>query len=405
MTRKTEYEYIVVGLGGIGSAAAYWLARRAGAEVLGLEQFELGHDKGASEDHSRIIRLTYHTSAYVELAHHAYTHWHVLEDDANEAVLTITGDLLLGPRESEMPVTDYADSLAGANVQFEMLDADEIMHRWPQWRLHADVHASFQARGGIVMAAKATRLHATQARRHGATLLEHTQVLSISPDATGIEVRTTDATYRCRRLVLAADAWTNGLLEPLGVSLPLTLTEENVIYFASPHLDEFVPERFPVWIYADDPNFYGVPVHGDIRAVKAAQDMCGREITLESRTFEPDGGVIERVGAFLQAHLPRAYGPVLQSKTCMYTLTPDRDFVIDCLPAHPQIAIALGAGHAFKFAGLIGRVLSDLSIDGVTEFDISPFAFSRPILHMGEPPTNFLLRREAPRKDSASLPR
>ncbi len=396
MARKVDFEYIVVGLGGIGSAAAYWLARRAGGDVLGLEQFALGHDQGASEDHSRIIRLTYHTPAYVALAHHAYTHWHALEQETGERILIVTGDLLLGPRDSEMPVTDYTESLTAANVPFEMLDADEIMHRWPQWRLDADVHASFQPQGGLVSAGPATLLHAQQARAHGATLLDNTPVLGITPIDGGVEVRTTDATYRCRRLVLAADAWTNRLLSPLGLALPLTMTEEQVTYFASPHLDEFTPERFPVWIYADNPNFYGIPVHGELAGVKAAQDSAGVEVTLETRTREPDPETLERVSTFLQRHLPRAYGPVLYSKTCIYTLTPDRDFVIDSLPAYPQITLALGAGHAFKFAGFIGRVLSDLAMDGTTPYDISPFAFQRPILQMANPPKNFLLRREAP---------
>src|SRR5207248_10407003 len=129
MAAKNEFEYIVIGLGGLGCAAAYWLARRAGSEVLGLEQFELGHDKGASEDHSRIIRLTYHTPYYVALAHHAYAAWRELEQESGEPLLVITGDLYMSPRGSVMPLTDYVDSMTAENVAFELLDAHEIMHR------------------------------------------------------------------------------------------------------------------------------------------------------------------------------------------------------------------------------------------------------------------------------------
>jgi sarcosine oxidase len=393
MAVHQEFEYIVVGLGGIGSAAAFWLARRAGTGVLGLEQFALGHDRGASEDHSRIIRYTYHTPDYVELAHHAYAAWRTLEEEANETLLVITGDLFMGPRDSAMPVTDYADSLAAHAVPFEWLDAADIMRRWPQFRLDEEVRGIFQRDGGIAPAAKGTTLHARLARQHGATLLENTPVTTITPLADGVEVATPQAKHRCRRLVLAADAWTNQVLAPLGVQLPLTLTQEQVTYFTAPHLEEFLPGRFPVWVWLDDPCFYGIPVYGEDRGVKAAQDSGGREVTLETRTFEPDQAMLERVSAFVQRTLPRMYGPVLYSKTCIYTLTPDRDFVIDTLPGYPQIALALGTAHGFKFAGLIGRILSDLAIEGTTAFNITPFAADRPVLTMEHPPLKTLLRR------------
>ena len=393
--RHNEFEYIVIGLGAIGSAAAYWLARRAGNEVLGLEQFELGHDKGASEDHSRVIRLSYHRPDYVALAHHAYAAWRELEVEIGEPLLVITGDLFLGPHDSAMPVTDYIDSMTAQQLPFEQLGAAEIMQRWPQFHLGDDIFGTYQSQGGIVPARKGMLAHAQMARSHGATLLENTPVTSITPLVGGMEVSTPDSTYRCRRLVVAADSWTNGVLAPLGVALPLTLMEEQVSYFASPHLHEFTPDRFPVWIWADEPNFYGMPVYGEERGIKAAQDMAGRVVTLDTRTYQPDPATLERVGAFLQRTIPKAYGPILYSKTCISTLPPDRDFVIDALPDYPQVALALGAGHGYKFSGLIGRILSDLAVDGRTEYDIAPFAVDRPILQLAEPPSNFLLRREA----------
>lgn len=403
VTSNQDFEYIVIGLGGLGSAAAYWLARRAGRAVLGLEQFAFGHDKGASEDHSRIIRLTYHTPEYVKLAHHAYTAWRELEGEVGERLLEITGDLFLGPRDSAMPVADYMASLAAAQVPFELLDAAEIMHRWPQFRLEDDVHGTFQAQGGIAAAGQGVRAHLRQARAYGATLRENCPVTAITPRDEGVEVATPDATYRCRRLIIAADAWTNQLLAPLGITLPLTLSEEQVTYFRSPHLAEFMPDRFPVWIWGDDPNFYGIPVYGEMQGVKAAQDSAGREVTLETRTYQPDPAILERVSAFVQRVLPRAFGPVLYSKTCVYTLPPDRDFVVDVLSQYPQISLALGAGHGYKFAGLIGRILSELAIDGTTDYAIAPFAVTRPVLQMANPPRKFLLRRDAPADTSAAV--
>jgi sarcosine oxidase len=388
---RYDFEYIVIGLGGLGSGAAYWLARRAGTSVLGIEQFELGHDKGASEDHSRIIRLSYHTPTYVELAHHAYDAWDTLEEDAGEPLVLVTGGLDLFPPNAAIAIADYADSMAAQDVLFETLDAAEIMHRWPQFRLDDGTTGLFQARSGLAMAKKGNAAHQRMARHHGATLLENTPVMRINPLSDGAEVVTSDATYRCRRLVITADAWTNQLLAPLGVTLPLTMTQEQVTYYASPHLDQFQPDRFPIWIWMDEPSYYGFPVYGETRGVKAAQDVGGREVTLESRTFDANLETVARVDGFVQRRLPNAYGPALYHKTCVYTMPPDRDFIIDTLPEYPNISLALGAGHAYKFAGLIGRILSDLAIDGDTAYPIEPFAVDRAILTMDNPPKHFIV--------------
>src|SRR5262245_54800878 len=176
---KRDYEYIVLGLGGLGSGAAYWLSRTAGADVLGFEQFELGHARGESQDHSRIIRLSYHTPGYVELAKFAYRAWEELERDAGEQVVLRTGGLDVGPRESAIPLSSYSDSMDAAGVTYERLDAGEIMRRWPQWRLADDMHGLFQEQSGIAMAARANAAHLRMAREHGATLRDRMPVEAI----------------------------------------------------------------------------------------------------------------------------------------------------------------------------------------------------------------------------------
>ncbi|MGH7580567.1 MAG: N-methyl-L-tryptophan oxidase [Gemmatimonadales bacterium] len=387
---KLDFEYIVLGLGGFGSAAAYWLARRAGTEVLGLEQFELGHVRGESQDHSRIIRLSYHTPGYVELARHAYVAWRELERDAGEQVLLRTGGLDLGPRQSAIDLDTYSDSMDAAGVEYERLDAGEIMRRWPQWNLTDDIHGLFQEQSGIAMAARGNAAHLRMAREHGATLGDRTPVDQIRPLGGEVEVRTAEATYRCRRLVITAGAWSNRVLAALGVDLPLTVTKEQVTYFASPTPDAFQPERFPIWIWMDDPCFYGFPIFGEA-GPKAGQDAGGRETTADTRTFEPDQEALDRVVRFLERHLPGALGPIIYTRTCLYTLTPDRDFVLDLMPEYPGIAVAIGGGHGFKFASLIGRILSDLSIDGRSPRDLAAFRIDRPILRMKDPPRNYLV--------------
>jgi len=387
---KHDYEYIVLGLGGFGSAAAYWLARRAGTEVLGLEQFELGHVRGESQDHSRIIRLSYHAPHYVELARHAYRAWAEVEREAKEQLVLRTGGLDLGPREGAIPLSNYSGSMDAAGVPYERLDAGEIMRRWPQWRLDDTIHGLFQAESGIAMAARGNAAHVRLAQAHGATLLERAPVDGVRPLEGEIEVLAGGVAYRCRRLIIAAGAWSNQALAPLGIRLPLRVTKEQVTYFASPRPDDFRLDRFPVWIWMDDPCFYGFPAFGE-PGPKVGQDAGGQETTANTRTFDRDDAAFARVSAFLERRLPTALGPVIYTKTCLYTLTPDRDFVIDLIPGRPDVSVAIGGGHGYKFASLIGRILSDLAFDGRSARDLSHFRIDRAILQLLDPPRTYMV--------------
>ncbi|HWN17581.1 MAG TPA: N-methyl-L-tryptophan oxidase [Gemmatimonadales bacterium] len=385
---KKDYEYIVLGLGGFGSAAAYWLSKRAGAEVLGLEQFELGHIRGESQDHSRIIRLSYHTPAYVELAKHAFRAWAQLEKDSGEHIVLKTGGLDLGPRVSAIPLTDYSGSMDAAGVSYETLDAKEIMRRWPPFRLTDGIHGLFQPESGIAMAARGNAAHQRVAQELGATLRERASVEAIRPLGGEIEIEAGGERYRCRRLVIAAGSWSNRALAPFGVQLPLRVTQEQVTYFATSRPADFQPGHFPIWIWMDEPCFYGLPILGE-QGPKVGQHAGGREVTADTRTFEPDQAALGRVQDFLARYIPSALGPIIYTKSCLYTLTPDRDFVLDALPGFPNVVVAIGGGHGFKFASLIGRILSELAIDGSTERNIQPFRLDRAALELAGPPKNY----------------
>jgi sarcosine oxidase len=380
---KTSYEYIVVGCGGIGSAAAYWLAREAGGEVLGLEQFALGHDRGESQDHSRIIRLSYHAPEYTALTRHTYAAWAAIEDESGVPLRLKTGgvDLELVGEAGPQFINHYADSMRAADIPHEQLSAHELMRRWPQFQLPDRVQALFQADSGLIDARKANATHVTLARARGATILDHTAVRSIRPDGDGVVVQTDSATFTARRVVVTAGAWSNQVLRDVGIELPLTVTQEQVTYFQTPHLREFAPDRFPIWIWHGGPRdcFYGFPIYGEV-ATKAGQDVGGDVVTADTRTFTPNPRAAADLHRFLERYIPRALGPELYTKTCLYTLTPDRDFVIDTLPQHPQIAVAIGAGHAFKFAGLIGRILSQLALRSASDLPIDAFRVDRPAL-------------------------
>jgi len=387
---RKDFEYVVVGLGGLGSATAYWLARGFGEAVLGLEQFEIGHARGASQDHSRIGRLSYHTPAYVQLAGESYAAWAAVEKELESRLLVRTGGLDLWPLNAAIPMDDYTSSLSDQNIAFELLDAPEIMARWPAFVLEEGTTGLFQADAAIVPAAKCNAAHIRLARAHGATLLDNSPVESITTRGGEIEVSVGSDVYRCRSLVIAADAWTNELTAPLGTKLPFTITQEQVTYFATPHVDEFAPERFPIWIWMDEPSFYGFPVYGE-RGTKTGQDVGGEEVTATTRTFDPEPHALERVQSFLRKHIPRSLGPVIYTRTCLYTMPPDRDFVIDALPGHPNIFVAQGAAHAFKFASLIGKIMSELASVGRSGHPIDGFKIDRPALVDPAAPKHFLV--------------
>ncbi|WP_164478430.1 N-methyl-L-tryptophan oxidase [Mycolicibacterium stellerae] len=367
----------VIGLGALGSSTA-WHAASRGLRVVGLEAFEFGHDRGASHDTSRIIRHSYHTPAYVALTFGAYDDWARLEDQTGEHFVTVTGGLDLYPHDAAIPAADYTSSMDAHDIAYDVLDADAVGERWPAFDLPDGTIAIHQARTGIVPAARGTAAMARRATELGAVLHYNTRVEALVPRADGVDLITADNVISAGCVVVTADAWTADLLAPLGVDLPLTVTEEQVTYFAPGRPAEFSPDVFPVWIWMDEPSYYGFPTYGE-DTIKAAQDCGGPIVTGDDRSGAPDEVMRERLSGFMRRVVPRC-GPPVRSKRCLYTLTPDRDFVIDRLPGHPSVTVGLGAGHGFKFAALFGRLLTDVAVDGESRYDLSAFRLDRPAL-------------------------
>ena len=378
---KQEFEAIVLGVGGLGSAAAYWLSKRLGSAVLGLEQFDLGHVNGGSQDHSRIIRYSYHTPDYVRLAARAYDAWTEVEGEADRELIVRCGGLDLFPSDGNVELADYSESMNAAGVPCEVVASQAIRARWPQFRLDDSVQGIFQADGGYVKAAEANEIHQALAREHGARLLSGVTLEALREREGEYELITDSGTYSTGKLVITAGAWTDQILSGLDVDLPLQVTQEQVTYFHSSSEVEFGPDRFPVWIWNDDPCYYGFPCH-PVDGIKVAEDLGGRPVTPESRSLEPDPENLSGVRRFCERYMPAAATCINYSKTCLYTLTPDRDFIVDGVPGHPGAWLAIGAGHAFKFASLIGKTLSELVIDGVTPTDIERFRADRPALEV-----------------------
>ncbi|MBC3192329.1 N-methyl-L-tryptophan oxidase [Pseudonocardia sp. C8] len=384
---NSDHPFVVVGCGGLGSAALYWLARSAApySSVLGLEQHALGHEHGASQDHSRIIRLVQHQDAYARLAPAAYDAWRQVESLSGQTLVTETGGLVIEDVEARrgLPtggrdIDGYLEVAARHGVDLELLDAGALAARWPQFRLRGTERAVYQRRTGIVDARRANATHIALARGYGAEIREHTPVRDVHEAGSHVEVVTDDEVFRAEHVVVTVDARTNEVLDGL-LELPLTVLQEQVTYYATPNLIDFSPGRFPVFMWHGADNFYGFPVYGEV-ATKLGQHMGGHEVTADTRSYDPDPVRRKRQAEFLAEHVPGMLGPELYTKTCLYTLPPDHHFVLGPVPGAPRVTVAVGAGHAFKFASLLGHVLAELATTGRTRHPIGEFALDRPAL-------------------------
>jgi len=270
--------------------------------------------------------------------------------------------------------------MGAANLPFDQLTGIEVMRRWPQWRLGGEHIALHDPESGILDIRRATAAHIALARDRGATILANAEVTAIAESAGRVTVTAAGQDYAAERVVLAGGAWNPLLLAMLGASLPITLTEEQVTYFATPKVAEFTPDRFGIYGYlADDGLYYGIPVYGEV-ATKIGIDGSGPVVTPQTRTYARDEVRVHRALAFLERYLPAAVGPELYTRTCCYDFPPDRDFIADFVPGSQRVLVCVGAGHAGKFAALLGQILTELALDGATRFPVSAFSATRPAL-------------------------
>lgn len=368
--RVERYNAIVVGGGAMGGAAAYRLARARAGRVLLLERHAIGHDRGSSHGESRIIRLTYGHPAYVRLAREAYACWEELERDSGETFLTRTGDLFFGPADG--PIAAYFESLEAAGVPFERLAPGDAERRFPAFRLPAGFAALHQAEGGILPATRCVRTQARMAAELGAEVREDEPVRSMDRRSDAIRVETDRGVYEAERLVVAGGAWTGRLLPEL--DLPLRVTRQEVAYFRPKGgAAAFRPDRMPVFVYlgpteVEDDKYYGVPIFGRFGVKVARHRTTGPPVDPDSVDRRAGPEASAEVRAFIGRHLPTlADADAIDPHVCLYTVTPDEDFVIDLHPADPRIAVASPcSGHGFKFASVVGKILAELVLSGRT---------------------------------------
>ena len=374
------YDVIVVGLGGMGSAIAHHLARR-GQRVLGLEQFTPGHALGSSHGGSRLVRQAYFEDpAYVPLLLRAYELWDQLGADVGEEVLTRTGGLWLGNPDSRT-VRGSLLSAQRWSLPHEVLTAQEITRRFPTMKPGPDVVGLYEEQAGFVGPERTVLAHLQLAGRDGAELRfqEPVQAWTADEGGAGVRVKTTSGTYTAARLVLSPGSWATTVLADL--QLPLQV-ERQVQFWFLPTDDPagWSPGRAPVWIW-EAPNgrqFYGFPSMGGTDEIKVAFFRGGQATTADAvdRVVHPKE--VAEIREYLGPRFPTLGPELLRAVTCLYTNTPDENFIVDLHPRYPQVTIAAGfSGHGFKFVPVIGEIVADICLLGSTKWEIGLFAADR----------------------------
>jgi sarcosine oxidase len=372
----SSYDAIVIGVGGMGSAAVYELARR-GLRVLGLERYDIPHDLGSSHGVNRIIRLAYweHPS-YVPLLRRAFELWRELEHLRGERLLVVTGSIDAGRADSRT----FAGSLrscATHSLPHEVLDAAALCRRFPAFQVPSDFAAVYQADGGFVLSERAIVGYVEAAHELGAEIRARERVVSWDAVDGSVIVTTDIATYRGARLVVTAGPWTARLVPELHA---LARPERQVMLWVQPQRPEYFRlGRFPVFnMETPEGHFYGFPIFGNPGCKIGRYHHRCELVDPDSmdRGCYPEDEAVLREG--IRRYFPDADGPTLAMKTCLFTNSPDGHFIIDRHPTLPQVTVAAGfSGHGFKFCSVVGEILADLALDGQSRWDLGLFRLSR----------------------------
>lgn len=376
MADARRFDAIVVGVGGMGSATAYHLARR-GKRVLGLERFDIPHSMGSSHGISRIIRLAYYEHpSYVPLLLRSYELWRELEQGFGEQLLHITGSLDAS-RSDNRCFQGSLESCRLHDLPHEVLDAAEVNRRFPAYHLPAEVMAVFQPDGGFLMSERAIVAHVIAAQTHGAEIRARERMLDWQPRGDGVHVTTDRAVYEAERLVITAGAWVGTLLSSLGA---VAVPERQVLAWLQPSRPAlFMPDRFPVFnLELPEGRYYGLPI------VAVPGFKFGRYHHLEEHTTADtmdrechprDEAMLRQ---FAECYFPEGAGPTMGLRACMFTNTPDEHFILDVHPEYPQVSVAAGfSGHGYKFCSVVGEIMADLTEAGETRHDIGLFTATR----------------------------
>jgi sarcosine oxidase len=371
-----SFDVIVLGVGGMGSAACFELARR-GRRVIGLEQFPLAHDHGSSHGQTRIIRTAYYEHPnYVPLLRRAWVRWYELEQLVGKHLLTECPCLSIGPENGDL-IEGVKKSAAEHKLPIKNMTIADVARRTP-FRFPEGYAGVLERQAGFLMVEKCVEAHLEAARSLGAEIHSEEPVREWKAVEDGVEVRTDKDTYRAARLVVTAGGWATELLADLG--MPLRVMRQVMLWIDvsdAPYM--FRRDRFPMFI-CETPHgdFYGLPAI-DEYGLKVARHYGAPELARPDQVnWDATTEDVPPVKAFLDRHVLGANGKVTNGQVCMYTVTPDKHFAIGVHPEHPQVSLACGfSGHGFKFSSVVGEILADLAESGETSHGIDLFRLDR----------------------------
>ncbi|MEM9324850.1 MAG: N-methyl-L-tryptophan oxidase [Bacteroidota bacterium] len=375
MSSESTYDVIVIGVGSMGSAACYHLAKR-GCHVLGIEQFDIAHELGSHGGQTRIIRKAYgESSDYVPLLERAYRNWHQLEQASGEQVFFKPGIVYLAPKGNDFLDTVRKSSV-NHGVPIDELTVEQCASKYPQFALPDTFEVIVEPDAGFLTPERCILLMAQEALKQGATFRTNEGVIDWKRTKEGVEVRTSRGTYSAKKLIITAGPWAGKLVPALQHSL--TVTRQVIAWVKPKKWGDYTMDRFPCWLLEGEKTFYGFPIvpaglGGPLGLKFALHRPLGEDTDPKAVNRTVSEEDLSELIRFLNQFMPDAFEQVLATKTCLYTNTPDLHFVVDYLPDHGQdVAIAAGlSGHGFKFAIAIGEVLVDLVLEGGTDLPIS----------------------------------
>jgi sarcosine oxidase len=380
---NSSFDIIVIGVGSMGSSACYFLAQR-GYKVLGLEQFDIFHELGSHAGQSRIIRKAYFEhSDYVPLLNKAYENWKKLEEETVEQIYFRTGLVYFGPPDHPiMKGVRQSASLYG--IEINRMDASSSEKKFPEFKIPGHFECLYEPDAGFLTPEKAIKLYTEQAKKKGAKIHVGEKVLDWETEGEGILVRTDKNTYHSNKLVITAGAWAGKMIP--GFRDKLKVTRQFVAWIKTKNENEFRLHNFPCWLIADDEKpgaYYGFPVlptekFGEPAGLKLAHHHPDGETDPDNVNRTPTEGDEENLKYALEKYFPGSFESFLSSKICLYSNSPDENFIIDKLPGHEGVVIACGfSGHGFKFVSVIGEILADLAVKNKTELPIEFLSVKR----------------------------
>jgi sarcosine oxidase len=371
-----RFDTIVIGVGGMGSAAVYHLAKR-GQRVLGLERFDIPHSMGSSHGVNRIIRLAYYEHpSYVPLLKRAYELWRDLERQVDEQLLFITGSIDAGPEASQIFQGSRA-SCEEHGLPYDVLTGAQVNRRFPGYRLPEGHRAVLQPEGGYLLSERCIVAHVTAAQALGAEVHARERVLGWEPTSAAIRVTTDHGTYEADRLIVSAGAWVGAMVPEL---TQVTQPERQVLAWLQPTRPElFAAERFPVFnLQVDEGHYYGFPLCSVPGFKFGRYHHLDEAVDPETIDREPNVRDEALLREFAGRYFPDGAGPTMALRACMFTNAPDEHFILDLHPEDSRVVVASPcSGHGFKFSSVVGEICADLAETGETRHDIGLFQLSR----------------------------